>query len=55
MEGRDMYQDDQLITAYIKYTTDIAIALGADPSVAATQMKELVEFEKQIAKVLIMF
>lgn len=51
MEGRDMYQDKDLITAYIKYTTDVAVALGAKPLVAATQMKELVDFEKEIAKI----
>ncbi|XP_053379464.1 neprilysin-1-like isoform X2 [Mercenaria mercenaria] len=51
MEGRDMYQNDQLINAYVKYTTDVAIALGAESDVATTQMKELVDFEKEIAQI----
>lgn len=46
-----MYQDEHLIKAYTKYTTDVAKTLGADPGTAASQMKELVEFEKHIAEV----
>ncbi|KAH3821481.1 hypothetical protein DPMN_123245 [Dreissena polymorpha] len=51
MEGKDMYEDPSLINAYIKYTTSVAVALGADPHVAVKEMTEIVQFEKDIALV----
>ena len=51
-----MYLDnpDIVIAAYTKYSTDIAVELGADPVVAAKEMKEMVELETEIARVIIL-
>lgn len=53
MEGRDVYLDPKspVFKAYLKYASDVAIALGADPKVAEQQMKELINFETEIAKI----
>lgn len=53
MEGRDVYLDPNatVFQAYLKYASDVAVALGADPEVARVQMKEMVDFETEIAKI----
>ena len=53
LDGRDVYLEEgsAVIDAYVKYATDIAVALGATPEAASEQMKDMVDFEIQLAKV----
>ena len=37
--------------AYVKYITDVAILLGADPAVAVPEMLAVFDLEKQLAQV----
>lgn len=53
MEGRGMYNTKVLIDAYITYARDVAVALGADPQLAYSDMYEMVRFEREISKVIL--
>ena len=54
LDGRDVYLEEgsAVIDAYVKYATDIAVALGATAEAASEQMKDMVDFEIQLAKVM---
>ena len=53
LDGRDVYLDENsdVFTAYVKYATELAVAVGADEKSAAEQMKNVVDFETELAKV----
>jgi len=51
MEGKDMYENPTIISAYVRYTTGVAVALGADPETAEREMTDIVNFEREIARV----
>ncbi|WAR14099.1 NEP2-like protein, partial [Mya arenaria] len=50
LEGKDMYDDGALVTAYIRYASGVAEALGATPEVAQKHMTDMVNFERDLAK-----
>lgn len=43
--------DNPLVAAYYDYAVELAVLLGADKDTAITELREVVEFEKEIAKV----
>lgn len=54
MPSRDYYmssRNDSFIMAYQTFATDVAILLGADATVAAEEMEEMVDFEIKLANV----
>lgn len=54
MPSREYYlkQDDQQYkSAYLQYMIDLAVLLGASPENASRDMKEVLEFEIQLANV----
>ena len=42
-------RDDKTLLAYENYATQLAIMFGADPTVAENDMKNMVDFEIQLA------
>lgn len=48
-----MYNTKVLIDAYITYARDVAVALGADPQLAYSDMYEMVRLEREISKVIL--
>ena len=54
LDGRDVYLDEgsDVFPAYRKYATDLAVAVGADQKAASEQMKDVVDFEIDLAKVI---
>jgi predicted metalloendopeptidase len=44
-------RNDTMIQAYEKYAYDVAVALGATATDAKKQIKQMVDFEIEIAKV----
>ena len=44
-------RNDTMLQAYEKYAYDVAVAFGADTYYAKQQIKEMVDFEIEIAKV----
>ncbi|XP_052819391.1 neprilysin-1-like isoform X1 [Mya arenaria] len=55
LEGKDMYDDGALVTAYIRYASGVAEALGATPEVAQKHMTDMVNFERDLAKISVGF
>jgi hypothetical protein len=43
--------NDSIVESYHKYQVDTAILYGSEPSVAAADMKEALEFENMLAQV----
>ena len=55
LDGRDVYlqgDSEVLLDAYRKYATDVTTALGANPMSASEQMKDMVDFEIELARVI---
>ena len=46
-----MDENSDVFAAYVKYATELAVAVGADERAAAEQMKDVVDYEIELAKV----
>ena len=54
MPSRDYYlkgRSEKPLLAYQQFATDVAVMLGADPQRAENEMREMVDFEIQLANV----